>query len=213
MSKTPKLARGKKVNIYPSAIDHANGITLIGIGTTDDASGLEQGVYAYGAQDNKLQDVLVLLHTISTGTTQGANLKIGFVKTIGESIYFGWRDSSSYGVDRIQPGALAVASGVYESLIFDGEDVRHEKIAMRVTAECVALATNETLATKYQLDRSGSFTAGTAAVATETDAEQDIYARFKEAEFGFTLASVDGTFPKVTEISFHYNDNAEEKVR
>jgi len=214
ISHTPKLTRGKVLNVYPSAITHSDGITLIGIGgSTDDSAGLEQGIYAYGAKDNKLQDALVLLHLISTGTTQGTTVKIGFVKVIGDELYYSWRDDTNYGVDRILPGASAVTSGVYESLIFDAEDVRKEKLALQVKAQCKALATNETLATKYQLDRSGSFTAGTAATSTGTEAEVGIFNRFGEVEFGFTLTSVDGTFPKVIELSFDYNSLSEEKIR
>ena len=209
--KTPKLARGKKMNVYPSAITHYNGLTLIGMGTTDDATGVEQGIYAYGSQNKHLQDVLVLLHTISTGTTQGANLKIGFVKVIGEDLYFSWRDDTTYGVDKIATSALAVASGVYEGLIFDNERIEQQKLALKVKAECATLATNETLSVKHKLDRATSFTSATASTSGSTDNELGIYNRFKEIEFGFTLTSADGTFPKVTEISFEFNDLSDEK--
>jgi len=40
-----------------------------------------------------------------------------------------------------------------------------------------------------------------------------IFNRFGEVEFGFTLTSVDGTFPKVIELSFDYNSLSEEKIR
>jgi len=213
VSRIPKLGRDKIVNVFPSAITHANGITLVGIGSTDDGTGLEQGIYAYGAKDGKLQDALVLLYLISTGTTQSATVKIGFVKVIGEEIYWGWRDDATYGVDRILPGALAATSGVYESLIFDGDAVNKKKLAFKVQAECVALATNETLAVKQKLDRTANFTAGTAIVSGASKAQQAIYQRFKEMEFGFTLTSSDGTFPKVTELSLEYNDMSEELVR
>ena len=212
ISKTPKLARGKKVSVYPSAITNFEGITLIGIGTTDDGSGLEQGIYAYGSEDKNLQDVLVLLHTISTGTTQGTTLEIGFVKVIGDDLYFSWRDGSTYGVDKIAPGASAAASGVYEGLIFDASDVKRQKLAFKVEAQCVTLATNETLTVKQKIDRTASFTEGSAAVAGEVSAEVSIYNRFKELEFGFTLTSADGTFPKVTEISWDYNDLKNERT-
>lgn len=211
ISKTPKLARGKKVNVYPSAITNHDGITLIGIGTTDDGSGLEQGIYAHGSQDKNLQDVLVLLHTISTGTTQGTTLEIGFVKVIGEDLYFSWRDNTSYGVDKIAPGAVAVTSGVYESLIMDSSLVKKQKLALKVGAECVTLATGETLAVKQKIDRTASFTAGTASTSGDTNAELSIFSRFKEIEFSFELTSSEGTFPKVTELSLNYDDLSEEK--
>jgi len=211
-SKIPKLGRGKKVNVYPSAITNFDNITLIGIGgSTDDATGLEQGIYAFGSEGANFQDVLVLLHTISTGTTQGTTVKIGFVKVVGEDLYFSWRDDTVYGVDKITTGALAVASGIYEGLIFDGNSVDKQKLALKVKAECETLLTNETLSVKSKLDRTTSFTAGDNAVAGETGATQSLYIRFKELEAGFTLSSSDGTFPKVTELSLEFNDLSEEK--
>lgn len=213
ISKTPKLTRGKKVNVYPSAIAHHNGITLVGVGTTDDGTGLEQGIYAYGAQDGKLQDVLVLLHTISTGTTQGTTVKIGFVKVIGDEIFYSWRDGASYGIDKIGIDALAATSGVYESLIFDAEKVIKDKLALNLDATCETLASGETLATKQKINRTANFTAGTAATSGTSKAELGIYNRFKEIELGFTLTSSNGTFPKVTELLFLFNDLSEERVR
>ncbi len=211
--KVPKLARGKKVNVYPSAITHHNGITLIGVGTTDDGSSLEQGIYAYGSESEKLEDVLVLLHTISTGTTQGTTVKIGFVKVIGDEIFFSWRDGATYGIDKIAIDADAATSGVWESLIFDGENVNKQKLGLKILTQCQELASGETLTTKQKIDRTANFTAGTAATSGSVKAEQAIYNRFKEIEWGFTLASSNGTFPKVTETSIEYDSLTEEKVR
>ena len=107
---------------------------------------------------------------------------------------------------------MASASGVYEGLIFDASDVKRQKLAIKVGGECVVLATNETLTMKQKINRTASFTEGTAAVAGESTAEVSIYNRFKEIEFGFTLASADGTFPRFTEVNLDYNDLKNERT-
>jgi len=212
-TKTPKLARGKKVNVYPSAITNHNDITLIGIGTTDDGSGLEQGIYAFGSQGKGLNQVLVLLHTISTGTTQGTTLEIGFVKMIGENLYFSWRDDTAYGVDKIAPDALAVASGVYESLILDNSRVIKQKLAISLKGTFEALKTGESVTLSHKIDRTADFTEGDAvSTEDETKAELSIYSRYKEIEMKFELASSEGTFPKFTELSINFNDLANELI-
>jgi len=93
--KVPKLARGKKVEVYPGAMTNFEGSTLVGISAvTDDSAGLEQGVYEYNSQQSQLMKVLNFPFTISTGTTQGTTLKIGFIKSIGTDLYIGWQDGA-----------------------------------------------------------------------------------------------------------------------
>lgn len=210
--KIPKLARGKVLNIYPGAMADLDGITLIGIsGSTDDSSGLEQGIYAYGSENSAIGEALVLLHLISTGTTQGTTLKIGFVKVFGDDVYYSWRDNTSYGVDKISPGANAATSGVYESLIFDNGDADKSKLMIHQLTTFEALASGESVTNKSKLERTSSFTAGTAVSTTSARRAKDLFnKRFKEGEFGFTVASSGGTFPKITQHEVLFNDLKEE---
>lgn len=208
----PKLLRGKVLNIFPGAIADLDGITLIGIsGSTDDSSGLEQGIYAYGSENTVIGEALTLLHLISTETTQGTSLKIGFVKVFGDDIYFSWRDDSSYGVDKISPDANAATSGVYESLIFDNGDADKSKLFIHQISTFESLASGESITNKSKLERASSFTAGTAANTTGDRRVKDLFmGRFKELEVGFTIASTSNTFPKLTQHEVLFNDNASE---
>ncbi len=210
--RTPKLARGKTLNIYPGAIADMDGITLIGIsGVTDDATGLEQGVYAFGSESNMLGEALCLAYLISTGTTQGTTLKIGMVRVFGDDIYYSWRDSSTYGVDKISPTANAATSGVYESLIFDDEDADKSKLIVHQISTFEALASGETVTNKSKFERESSFTAGTSANTVGDRRVKDLFnKRFKEIEAGFTITSSGGTFPKLTQHEVLFNDLSEE---
>jgi hypothetical protein len=94
IDEVPKLARGKKVEVYPGAIDVFEEKLVIGYAAvTDDATGLEQGVYEYGTQIDQIPRAFNFPFTISTGTTQGTTLKIGCVKSFGKDLYFSWQDS------------------------------------------------------------------------------------------------------------------------
>ena len=212
IDEVPKLARGKKVEVYPGAIDIFEEKLVIGYAaSTDDATGLEQGIYEYGTQIEQIARSFNFPYTISTGTTQGLNLKIGCVKSFGKDLYIGWRDGTSYGVDKITAGDSATASGEFEDRIFDGGNTKKEKQAIRLEITFEALTANQSVTPKYKLDRAASFTSGTAAGVGETSVEVFINTLFREAEWGFTLASSNGTFPKITGQNFVYDDLSEEK--
>ena len=210
--KIPKLARGKVLNIFPGAISNLDGIVLIGVsGSTDDSTGLEQGIYAFGSENTVIGEALTLLHIVSTGTTQGTTLKYGMVKVFGDDIYFSWRDNATYGVDKIPPGASAATSGVYSSLIFDNGDTDKSKTFVHQVSTFEALASGQTITNKSKLERTASFTAGTAASTVGDRRAKDLFnKRFKELEAGFTITSSGGTFPKLTQHEVLFNDNAEE---
>ncbi len=209
----PKLAKGKFVEVLPGAIDKIENRTLIGFGgDTDDTSGLEMGVYEHGGQSTETPVGLNMPFVISTGNTQATNQKIGLVKVIGKDIYFGWRDDTSYGLDKVALGDNAATSGFYESLIHDDGDPDHEKLAVKITASFVALASGESFQVGHQIDRSGSFTLSTAestvgAISTEIS----IYSRYKEIELKFVAASSGGTFPKLTQLLFEFDPLSEER--
>ena len=139
-------------------------------------------------------------------------MKIGLVKVIGKDIYIGWREGSSYGLDKVTLGDNAATSGIYESLIFDNGNPKKEDLAITLKATFIALAAGESVTLASKVDRAASFTSGS---AEDTDGETEmtlsIFKRFKEIEFKFTLASSGGTFPKLTSLIFEYNDLTGEK--
>lgn len=212
VDKIPKLVAGKQVEVYPGAITEHEGKTLIGYSAiTDDSAGLEQGVYEYGRQDQKLPEAFNFPFIISTATTQGTTLKIGLVKSFGDDLYIGWKDGDDEGVDKIAIGAGAVNGGVLESLVFDGGDPDKEFLPMTLVITFEALTTGQSVTPKYKLNRAASFTDGAAASTVgDTRIELPLFQRCNELEFGFTLASTSNTFIKITEMRILYEDLAEE---
>lgn len=210
----PKLAKGKNIEVYPGAIDKIENRVLIGFaGSTDDTTGVELGIYEFGGQISDTPQGLNLPFIISTGNTQATNLKIGLVKVIGKDIYSGWREGSSYGLDKVTLGDNAATSGLYESLLFDAENAKKQKLALQLKATFVALASGESVQLGYQIDRSGSFTLGTAeSTVGAVEVELGIYSRYKELEMKFILASSSGSFPRLTSLILSYDPLDNEKV-
>ncbi len=210
----PKLAKGKNIEVYPGAIaNHENRVLIGYAGSTDDTTGVELGVYEYGGQTSDTPMGLNLPFVISTGNTQATNEKIGLVKVIGKDIYIGWRDDTSYGLDKVTLGDDAATSGIYESLIHDDNNAKKQKLAVQLKATFLPLTTGQSVTLASQIDRAGSFTAGSAVnTVGETEAELSIYSRYKEIELKYTLASSAGTFPKLTALIFSFDPLSDEEV-
>ena len=212
VNKIPGIARGKNIEVLPGAIDTFDNKLVIGIaGSTDDGSSLQQGVYEYGSQEDDLPEALNYPFVVSTETTQSTSLKISLVKTFGEDMYVGWRDDTSYGVDKVTAGDNASISGSFEDLIFDNGDPDKQHQAIKVEITFDPLTTGQSVTPKYQLDRSGSFTTGdTVSTTGATKAVVYINARCNESQWGFNWASSSGTFLKIKTMSFIYSDLSEE---
>jgi hypothetical protein len=134
------------------------------------------------------------------------------VKAIGNDLYIGWRDNTSYGLDKIARGDGAVASASYESLIFDNGDSKMDFLPLSLSVTYEALTANQSVTPKYKYDRAATFTTGTASnTVGDTEVEEGLYVRCKELEIGFNIASTSNTFVKVTEVKLEYDDLSEEK--
>ncbi len=211
IDEVPKLARGKKVEVYPGAITEYEERLVIGYsGVTDDGTALEQGVYEFGSQSNLLPNILNYAYVISTGTTQATTVKIGMVKSFGTDLYIGWRDNTTYGVDKVALGDGAAATGKWESRIFDAGDPEREKQAIKLEITFESLTTGQTITPKYDINRTGTFTSGTAATSGSTSIDLFINSIFKEIEYGFDIASSSNTFPRITSINFIYENLLDE---
>lgn len=207
----PSLADNKYVEIYPGAVTEWQTKSYIGIAGTTNDNTLNQGIYEYGSLNQQYSDVLNYVASISTGTSTGTSMKIGCVFGIGDSMYWSWKDGSSYGVDKVTKSSTAATSGEYESLIFDNDTVPKQKNAMKLVIEFLPLASGETVTPKYKLERATSFTpASTVSTTSSTRASIVLPGRFKEIEYGFTVTSSEGTFPKVTAVYFEYDDLSNE---
>lgn len=210
----PYLGRGKKVEVYPGAITEWQSKTYIGIaGSTDDGTGLSQGVYEWGNQQDDLPEVLNYAFTISTGTTQSTEVSIGMVKAFGKDLYVSWKDAATYGIDKVSKTSNAAANGSYEQLIYDGGNPQKNMLPQKIVITFLPLATGESVTPKYRLDRASSWTLGTdinTVGSTRAELLLDVQGRANEIEYGFDVASSNGTYPKITGVFFMSDDLSDE---
>ena len=115
VKKIPYIGDGKTVYVYPGAETNYKGLCLFGLagGTSTTAY---RGVYSYGSPEIGYSDGLNFEYPISTGTVTGTGVSIGAMQTIGSDLYVGWKDGTSYGVDKLSTTTNQL-SVTYESLV------------------------------------------------------------------------------------------------
>ena len=212
--KFPKLEYSKNVEVYPGGVTNWKGLANLGVAGSTDSTSIEQGVYEWGAKSDKYNEALNFGYTISTGTTQSTTMQIGAVKGIGSLMLVGWRDGSTYGVDKVVQTADAFATGVYESLIFDDKRPYQDKLAITLKATHKALVSGESVQLGYKVNRAAAYTTGTAnstVGSTETRLPLPASgARFKEFQFEAIPATSAATSPTITSLALEYDDLTEE---
>jgi hypothetical protein len=153
-------------------------------------------------------------YEISTGsrTYNGTDaLRIGSVRSFGDTLYISWRDDTEqagfeYGLDVVDNDSLPASSGTWESRIFDGTAVFKQKSAIGMKVTCDSIPAGVTINTKYKIDR-GSWVYPSDGVLTAGDkyTVPDIGERFHELQIGFDWVSTATTPFIVTSLASDIN--------
>jgi len=212
--KIPKLEYSKNLEVYPGAVTNWKGLANLGVAGSTDSTSIEQGVYEWGAKSDRYTETLNFGYTISTGTTQSTTLQIGAVKGIGSFMLVGWRDNTTYGVDKIIQTASPFAAGRFESMIFDDNRPYQDKLAITLKATHTALVSGHSVQLGYKTNRASSYTTATAnSTVGDTETRLPIAtssARFKEFQFEVIPATSAATGPTITSLALEYDDLKDE---
>lgn len=125
--------------------------------TTNQA--LEHGVYSMGATSREYPDSFGFSYTASTGSVlnNGSNnLRIGMVKSYGDTLYVSWRDDSAnpqhYGVDIVNNSSVPASDFRLESLYYDQGVPFKQKMAGKLICTFTPLPADCQIRLKYRID-------------------------------------------------------------
>lgn len=147
--------------VYPNMMGVRRNILLFGYPSVTASQTMEHGVFSWGSVDKNFPTSFGYNYILSTGTKtyDGSNtLKIGCVRSFGDTLYTSWRDDTQpvgfrYGIDIVDNSSTPAYEGAWEARIFDGEAVFKQKVAHDMKLTCVSLPDGYTLRMKYKIDR------------------------------------------------------------
>lgn len=201
---------------YPYMATVRRGVHLFGFPSYTTNQSLEHAVYSYGATSKDYPDSFGLNHTISTGTILNAsgNLRLGHIKSYGDTLLVSWRDGSDYGLDKVDNNSDPYATASWESLFYDDNSPFKEKTGLYLVATFDALPPDAQLTLKYRTEREGAWTTSVAFTSANTPkniAKMTITPkRFVELQKGFDLVVSGSQTPIITSLSFMFDDNSSE---
>ena len=162
----PKSTRGTYMEIAPGAVTMWKTLVHYGMAYNTDNAALEHGVYSWGSIDEFYPETLSYDYPISTGTRTGTTIqtlydqgvRIGMVTSLGTSLFIGWQDGNSFGVDVVDPAGSPFASGTVELLIRDEDFIWKDQMVTAVRGDFKPLASGESVDVKFKGDRATDWT-------------------------------------------------------
>lgn len=191
-------------HVYPNMMGVRRGVLVFGYPSVTASTSMEHGVFSYGAVDKNFPMSFGYNYDISTDTRtyNGTDaLRIGCVRSFGDTLYIAWRDDSEpsgfkYGLDVVDNDSNPATEGVWESRVYDGQAVFKQKVANDMKLVCVALPTGVRLKMKYRIDR-GSWVYPDDGVLTAGDTWKvsNIGTRNHGIQIGFDWETPDASSP------------------
>jgi hypothetical protein len=152
-------------HVNPNMMAVRRGILLIGYPTSTTNQALEHGVYSLGAISREYPESFGFSYTTSNGTildTGSNNLRLGMVKSFGDTAYTSWRDDSAiphtYGVDIVNNSSAPAGDFQIELLNFDNNMAFMYKDAGYAIATFDDLPNGVSLTLKYKIDNDVNWT-------------------------------------------------------
>lgn len=193
---------------YPNTMTVRNGILLGGFPSETNSTNIEHAVYSFGSLNKNYPNSFGYSYSMSTGSRTNGTLRIGVVQNFGDKLFIGWRDGSSYGIDKVDPNSPPFSTATWESLVSDYMFVSTKKKFPRpdktktisyLELDFPPLPVGCTVTPKYKIDREASWHPGTAAIAGATFVRMNINKRYHELQVGFDLTATNTT-PEIIAI-------------
>lgn len=220
----PKLPISSSVQVYPGAITSWKGKVHIGFGANSSDTNFVRGIYAWGAKVNAYPDALTLDYLVSTGNS-GVTVQVTACAGMGNSMYIGWRDGDTVGIDKVTENNPPQPAARINFLVFDDGRIPQEKKADTLQVYHSALKPGESVSIYYRVNRTDgaaafdtvpvfthSYTVGDPKPMTTkwSPSTADI-PRFNELEIGVSIGCATTT-PYVYGLSMKYDDLSNELI-
>lgn len=204
--------------VYPGAVTSWKGRVFIGFSATSSDPNFVRGLYGWGSKGSMYPDALTCDYTISTGNT-GASVQITAAKGLGNALYIAWRDSDTFGVDKVINTNTPIQQSRINFLIFDDKRIPQDKNADTIRVDHSVLRPGESISIYARTNRIGDYQTPRIVhtySANDTKSNETRWrpdsgsSRFQEFEWGVGISCLSGTSPEIYGVSLKYDDLASE---
>lgn len=193
--------------VHPNAACSFNGQALFGMSNVANNPCL-MGVYRIGRHSRNYPYILDMPYPISErsgGALVTSGIEIGAIAVVGQEIAVSWKNSTTYGVDRLDPSNKL--SGAYFVSRVMRPDRMKRSMFSRFDMAYSSLPASTALALTYDSNYTGSYTTPTSSQVTDTDRkiiylEEGIESSALMLKCAFTCNSDDT--PSLEQIDIHY---------
>lgn len=154
-------------HLYPNMMTVRRGILLIAYPSVTTNQSIEHGIYSYGTITSEFPYSFGFSYTTSNGNilNNGSNnLRLGMVKSYGDTLYTSWRDDSvspqKYGVDIVDNTSAPAATATIESIQDDNNRRWAYKKAGYIICTFDSLPAGSTITPKYKIDGAANWSYG-----------------------------------------------------
>lgn len=193
-------------HVYPNMMTVRRGVLLIGYPSYTTNQSLEHGIYSYGSVNNEYPNSFGYSYTTSNGNilNNGTNnLKIGMVKSYGDTLYTSWRDDSvspqKYSVDIVNNSSAPAATATIELLEFNNNQPSKYKNAGYLISTFSELGGTSTVRLKYKLEGEANWNYSET-VSSGTYAVMPIDKRYFNSQMGMDVTCDAATSPEFTSL-------------
>lgn len=174
---------------------------LIGVSDVSTTNAALEGIYAYKNYD---YPILNLDYVISPDKT--ASIEVGAILVDGQDIFFSWKDSSTYGVDKVD-WSNKYQSAYVETMIMQPFRTQ-EKFFREFKVACDALTANTAIDVSYMKDEDTSYTTVNGSpIDTDDTVLQTLYDEIEASKIQVKLAfDVKGSIsPEIEAVDIGYD--------
>jgi hypothetical protein len=210
----PKMEATKVSEVYPQGITMWKSLLRYGVSSNSNSANIVRAGYTWGSTNINYPEILTCDYPISTGNT-GSSVSIGLMAVVNQELLIGWQDGTGFGVDYVNPANAPYPTGYMEFLIENEGASWKEKEALSIVANFNALASGESIATRYLLENATTWISNPDLVVTgDVVLRQTVTnGRYYNLQVGVDLATTNAsTSPTVQSMLMVSNLNESEEV-
>lgn len=152
----PKADRTTIIDILPGAMTVWDNMVRIGVALSSTNGNIQRGVYTLGHNFGDEPEALTMDYVISSGNYD-SGVKIGALIAANTNLLIGWGNSSSFGVDAVDPSGNPAAAATIEANVNDFGIRWKEKLALVIRADFKPLKAGESVNVKYRFGYNGAW--------------------------------------------------------